>query len=87
MTPDLRPLDKPSVSLRPPFDERSNRRDFRAALVEAIGPDVELGAHDERIITWLAGWDLSIVGTVASLLYRVRAAGARGVSAETEEEP
>lgn len=49
--------------------------DVVAALMEAIGPHVELGDHDRRIVEWLADWDTSVVGTIASLLRRVRAAG------------
>jgi hypothetical protein len=39
---------------------------------------VELGAHDLRIINWLADWDTSVIGTVASLFYRARAVGTTG---------
>jgi hypothetical protein len=45
-----------------------------SALTEALD-DVELGAYDRRIIEWLADWDVSTVGTVASLFYRAREAG------------
>jgi hypothetical protein len=48
--------------------------DRLAALLEPLD-GVELGAYDRRIIEWLADWDTSIVGTVASLFYRLRAAG------------
>jgi len=43
-----------------------------AALLEALD-GVELGAYDRRIVEWLADWDNSVVGTVASLIYRTRA--------------
>ena len=51
-----------------------NRADQVAALLEALD-GVELGAHDRRIVEWLAGWDTSVIGTVASLFYRARAMG------------
>lgn len=55
---------------------RSRRHaDQVAALLEALD-GVELGDYDRRIIEWLADWDTSVVGTVASLFYRARAAGA-----------
>jgi hypothetical protein len=38
---------------------------------------VELGEHDLRIVEWLAGWDTSVIGTVASLFYRLREVGGR----------
>jgi len=44
-----------------------------AALTEPLD-GVELGEQDRRILAWLAGWDTDTVGTVASLLYRARAA-------------
>ena len=47
-----------------------------AALTEALDR-VELGAYDRRIIEWLADWEVSTVGTVASLFYRARQAGGR----------
>lgn len=54
---------------------RTRRHDNRvAALLEALD-GIELGDYDRRIIDWLAGWDTSVVGTVASLLYRAREAG------------
>ncbi|WP_143532087.1 hypothetical protein [Saccharothrix sp. ALI-22-I] len=45
-----------------------------AALLEPLD-GIELGEHDRRIIEWLADHDTSVVGTVASLLYRARTAG------------
>jgi hypothetical protein len=43
----------------------------RLLLVEALA-GVELGAWDERIVTWLAGWETGTVVTVGSWLRRVR---------------
>jgi hypothetical protein len=79
--PDLRPLDREPVSVRPPYDVRrpctgdraADRADYLSALLEPIA-GLPLGAYDERIIRWLGGWDLPTVGTVASLLHRARAA-------------
>jgi hypothetical protein len=55
-------------------DEWRARRhaDRLAALLEPLD-GVELGAHDQRIIDWLADWDTETIGTIASLLYRARA--------------
>lgn len=49
-----------------------NRADQVAALLEALD-GIELGAHDHRVVEWLASWDTSVIGTVASLFYRARA--------------
>lgn len=78
---DLRPLDREPVSIRAPYDVRrpriwdleANRLDYLDALHEPFA-GIDLGAYDERMIRWLAGWDQPTVGTVASLLHRVRAA-------------
>ena len=48
--------------------------DRTAALLEPLD-GVGLGEHDRHVIEWLADQDTSIVGTVASLLYRARAVG------------
>jgi hypothetical protein len=78
---DLRPLDRAPISVRAPYDVRrphawdleANRRDYLAAL---RGPfaGLDLGTYDDRMIAWLAGWDVPTVGAFASLLHRVRAA-------------
>jgi hypothetical protein len=44
-----------------------------AALHDALD-GVPLGRHEERILTWLAGWDDETVRTVVSLIMRARAA-------------
>jgi hypothetical protein len=44
------------------------------ALLEPLD-GVELGEHDRHVIEWLATHDTSVVGTIASLLYRARATG------------
>jgi len=79
--PDLRPLDVKPVSVRFPFDVRQPlvrdvaavRADYLAALHEPLAGS-SLGTYDERMLIWLAGWDVPTVGTVASLLHRARAA-------------
>ena len=43
----------------------------RRILAEAL-EGVELGAWDERIVDWLAGWDSCTVLTIASWLARAR---------------
>ncbi|TCO59244.1 hypothetical protein EV192_10485 [Actinocrispum wychmicini] len=83
------PLQHAPHRVRPPFNVAENlrprrtvhddgdawREDRVAALLEALD-GIELGAHDRRIIAWLAEWGTSTVGTVVSLLYRIRTAGA-----------
>jgi hypothetical protein len=78
---DLRPLDAEPVSVRAPYDIRrplvrdvnAVRRDYLAALHEPL-TGILLGAYDERMLAWLASWDLATVSTVVSLLHRARAA-------------
>jgi len=48
----------------------------RALLAQALA-GVALGAHDRRVLDWLAGWEPTTVRTLASLLGRARAAGRR----------
>jgi hypothetical protein len=45
-----------------------------AVLLDALA-GVELGAWDESILEWLAGWDWPTVATVASLIKRARRVG------------
>lgn len=74
------PLRYPPRRIRPPFDVHGGgvsdvrRNDKEAALLEALD-GIELGAHDRRIIVWLAEWEIETVGTIVSLLYRARTAG------------
>jgi len=78
---DLRKLDRAPVSVRAPYDVRrphtwdleANRLDYLAAVGEPFA-GLDLGTYDDRMIAWLAGWDVSTVGTFVSLLHRVRAA-------------
>lgn len=88
---DLGPLEREPGQIRPPFDRewtpfvqypgedvdswrsrvRANRK---AALLEALA-GIELGAYDLRIVEWLSEWEDSTLATIASWLYRARAAG------------
>lgn len=78
---DLRPLDREPVSIRAPYDVRrpriwdleASRQDFIDAVREPFD-GIDLGSYDERMIRWLARWDVPTVGTVVSLLHRARAA-------------
>ena len=78
---DLRPLNSEPVSVRAPFDVRrpvvrdvaAVRADYLLALHEPFD-GIPFGAYDERMLSWLAGWDVPTVGTVVSLLHRARAA-------------
>ncbi len=47
----------------------------QAQILAGVLAGIELGAWDQRVLCWLAGWDASTVLTVASWLARSRAAG------------
>jgi hypothetical protein len=51
-----------------PFDEQ--RR-----ILAGVLAGVELGAWDERIVDWLAGWDACTVLTIGSWIARARGIG------------
>ncbi|MGB6163440.1 MAG: hypothetical protein WCF33_07245 [Pseudonocardiaceae bacterium] len=74
----LAPLEREPVSVHTPFVSYPDGRyrhepteERRAALLAALD-GVELGAYDERIVHWLARWDVSVVAGVVSLLWRAR---------------
>ena len=71
MTPDPRVPVGPVEAAPGGFVPRAEQRQI---LVEAL-VGVELGAWDERIVEWLAGWDACTVLTIASLLVRARDSG------------
>ena len=88
------PLDRAPRRIRPPFngdylldpphpgetiDQWRDRRhtDATQALLEPLA-GIELGDYDRKILDWLANWDTDTIGTLASLLYRARAAGPIG---------
>jgi len=79
----LAPLDREPVSVRAPFVSfpggqyrHEHTEEHRAALLAAL-EGVELGAYDERVLEWLASWDVPVVAVVVSLLLRVRKAAWR----------
>lgn len=43
----------------------------REAVLRELLSSIELGAWDQRIVDWLAGWDTSVVVTVVSWLARI----------------
>jgi len=47
----------------------------QARILAGVLAGIELGAWDQRILSWLAGLDASTVLTVASWIARSRAAG------------
>jgi hypothetical protein len=74
----LAPLEREPVNVHTPFlaypdgqyrHEPTEER--RAALLAALD-GVELGAYDERIVHWLAEWDVPVLAGVVSLLWRAR---------------
>ena len=48
--------------------------------------DIDRGAFDDQVITWLAGQDVSVIATVASLLRRCWQAGSEIGRAEVVDE-
>ncbi|MGQ0575048.1 MAG: hypothetical protein ACT4RN_12715 [Pseudonocardia sp.] len=80
--PGWRPerLDSEPGSVFPPYGRCRDRwvpdtHDDRAAALAHALDGVELGAHDARVLAWLAGWDNPTVATVCSLIRRARLAG------------
>ncbi len=78
MREPLAPLDREPVSVHAPFVcypggqyRHEDPKERRAALLAALD-GVQLGAYDERIVRWLAGWEVPTVATVVSLLWRAR---------------
>ncbi|MBV8541924.1 MAG: hypothetical protein JO063_07800 [Pseudonocardiales bacterium] len=78
MRQSLAPLEREPVSVHAPFvsypggqyrHEPAEER--RTALLAALD-GVQLGAYDERIVQWLAGWDVPVVAAIVSLLRRAR---------------
>jgi hypothetical protein len=78
MREPLAPLDREPVSVHAPFVSYPGGHyrhepvdECRAALLAALG-GIQLGAYDERIVGWLAVWEVPVVAAVVSLLWRVR---------------
>jgi hypothetical protein len=47
----------------------------QAQILAGVLAGIELGAWDQRVLSWLAGLDASTVLTIASWIARSRAAG------------
>ncbi|HEX7658117.1 MAG TPA: hypothetical protein VF444_01455 [Pseudonocardiaceae bacterium] len=73
-TPAL--LDRQADEYAEGWRERRHAEKVSALLAPLAG--IELGAQDRRVIEYLAGDEIPTIGTVASLLYRARAAGDLG---------
>jgi hypothetical protein len=54
-----------------------SRDEQRQVLLECLA-GLELGIWDERIVSWLAGWEWSTVSTIASWLRRLSSSTATG---------
>jgi hypothetical protein len=52
-----------------------HREDAAIILDELADAGVELGAYDQRMINWLAGWEHGTLVTIASWIKRAHAAG------------
>jgi hypothetical protein len=62
------PIDTEPIGFRPSREQEAILRDLLAAA------GVELGAYDERIVAWLAGWEWSTVAVIASWIVRAATA-------------
>ncbi|WP_406078730.1 hypothetical protein OG337_29000 [[Kitasatospora] papulosa] len=63
------PIGKAPTGCRPDDEQDAILRD----ALHAAG--VELGAHDDRIVRWVAGWEWSTVATIASWIQRAGGSG------------
>jgi hypothetical protein len=76
-------LDREPVSVHVPFvsypggQYRHEYTEERRAVLLTALDRVEAGAYDQRIVHWLAGWDLPTAAAVVSLLWRARHAAAQ----------
>lgn len=61
------PIDREPVDYRLPAEKETILR----ATLAAAG--VELGAYDERIVQWLAGWEWGTAAVIASWIGRAAA--------------
>jgi hypothetical protein len=79
----LAPLDVEPVSVYAPYISypggkyRHEPVDERRAALHTALAGVQLGAYDQRMVTWLGAWDIPTVAAVVSLLWRTRYAGAQ----------
>ncbi|MCE7008760.1 hypothetical protein LWC34_39005 [Kibdelosporangium philippinense] len=69
-------IDRSPNAVWPPYERYvpANRAQREVMIRDALR-GVELGAYDERIVTWLSDWDIPTVAVIVSLLERARAAG------------
>lgn len=71
------PLDEaPWGAIR--YDRPEPVADAHRAAITAALNGVKLGAYDERLVDWLAGWDVPTIVTICSWLHRVRAVALDG---------
>ena len=61
------PIHTEPLDYRPSREQEAILRDLLAAA------GVELGAYDERIVAWLAGWDWATFAVIASWIQRAAA--------------
>lgn len=62
------PIDTEPVGFRPSREQEATLRSILAAA------GVELGAYDERIVRWFAGWDWGMFAVIASWIQRAATA-------------
>lgn len=68
------PIDTEPLDLYEPGTGQDLVRTGREALAQALAEaGVELGEHDQRIVQWLGGLELSTATTVASWIVRASA--------------
>ena len=59
----------------PPRGVLSSDEQLKALLAELEAAGVQLGAYDQRIARWVAGWDWMTVATIASWIRRAASEG------------
>lgn len=74
-----------AIQTPPPDAPRGTATAVLKAELDKALEGIELGAYDQRIVEWLAGWEAPTVTTVCSLLFRARAAGQRDGAVEVRE--
>jgi hypothetical protein len=76
------PIPTGPLEVEPPPLNGYPTRAERRAWLDHVLRGVQLGAHDERMVEWLAGCDEPTVQTVASWIERARAAERAAFGAE-----
>ncbi|HEY3559697.1 MAG TPA: hypothetical protein VGL05_19645 [Kribbella sp.] len=69
---DLDPISDGPIEV-PPQGFVPDRDQLIVLMSELRSAGVELGAYDERIARWVAGWDWMTVATIASWIRRAAA--------------